>query len=175
MAVAKKGTEDIRLCIDRRKLNASIEDVYVLNGLAIIIGEAIEEMGYHTKGIKYFAKLDLCQGYNALRVSNDSKKYLAITSQGRHRHVFLRCPFGLKTAPAVFKNMMHVVLKDHFKECVCYFDDIIAFGGSIGALKDRLDRIFDAIIGAKLKLKPFKSKFGTESVEILKKKILRRF
>jgi len=46
------------------------------------------------------------------------------------KYEFLRLPFSLKNAPAIFQRMIDVVLREHTgKVCYVYIDDIIVFSG----------------------------------------------
>ena len=75
---------------------------------------------------------------------------------------------GLVNAPATFQRLMQKVMGDlHLKECLLYLDDIIVFSSSFQEHLQRLDRVFERLYDAGLKLKPSKCQFLQEKVKYL--------
>ena len=64
-------------------------------------------------------------------------------------------PFGLSNAPAVFQELMSVVLNDCHAFAIAYLDDILIFSTSFEEHLIHLNTIFDRLRyhGLKLKLK----------------------
>ena len=82
-----------------------------------------EELLPHSPGGKVFSKLDLSQAYLQLQLDEESATYVTInTNQGFYR--FKRLPFGLASAPAMFRKLMDTVLQG-LQGVICYIDDIL--------------------------------------------------
>ena len=69
-----------------------------------------------------FSKIDLANAYNQICLSPDSQKKLALST---HKGVLLqkRLPFGIKSAPGYFQEIMEQLTQNLRGVCV-YFDDI---------------------------------------------------
>ncbi len=78
-----------------------------------------------------------------------------MTRQGLFR--FTMIPFELCNAPATFKRLMELVLKDlNWKVCLIYLDGIIVYGAGFFPALDRLKMVWKRIREVNLKLKPTK-------------------
>ena len=77
-------------------------------------------------GGQAFSKLDLSQAYLQVQLDEQSKDYLTLnTHQGLYRYV--RFPFGVTSAPALFQKMMDTVLQG-IPRVIYYIDDILITG-----------------------------------------------
>ncbi len=107
--------------MDYRKLNDIIrKDVYRLPNF----DDTLDIM----RGSTYFSTLDLYSGYWQVEMDQqDIDKTAFFICQGLfHFTVIL---FRLCNAPATFKRLMELVLKDlNWKVCLIYLDDIILSG-----------------------------------------------
>ena len=73
-----------------------------------------------------FSKIDLATAYKQMRVAKGSHTYLTInTPLGLYR--YLRLPFGIASAPAIWQKAMTTVLQG-CKGIVHYLDDILITG-----------------------------------------------
>ena len=78
-------------------------------------------------GYTYYSSLDLKSTYNQINVVSEDRHKTEFTSPlGLYQ--FVRMPFGLVNATAMFKRIMSRVFRDEmFKSVVCYLDDILIF------------------------------------------------
>lgn len=85
----------------------------------------IEEQLRRLSGFKYFTSLDLFSGYYQVPVAPESIPLTAFVTQDGH-YEFLRVPFGLTNAPAVFQRMLNSALGQlRFNKVLVYLDDIL--------------------------------------------------
>jgi hypothetical protein len=118
--VTKKGNGK-RLVVDYRALNKiTIKDNYPL--------PLIEDLVNRLAGYKYYIILDLFSGYYQIPMSEESIPYTSfVTQDGQYE--FLRMPFGLCNAPAVFQRMINTALGQlRFTKVCVYMDDILIPG-----------------------------------------------
>nr|WP_204107672.1 reverse transcriptase family protein [Streptococcus dysgalactiae] len=97
--MVKKSNGSVSLCADfSTGLNATLDThQYPL--------PVPEDLFAKPNDGKYFAKLNLIEANLQIEVDEDSKELLTINS---HRGLFQynRLPFGVKTAPAIFQQIM---------------------------------------------------------------------
>ena len=116
--VVVKGIDDtIRLYADFSiGLNAALEDHQYPRQIR-------EDIFTILNGSTCFAELDLTEAYLQVDVSAASRKLLTINT---HRGLFqyTRLPIGVKTAPAIFQQIMDIMLT-WIEGASAYLDDII--------------------------------------------------
>jgi Reverse transcriptase (RNA-dependent DNA polymerase) len=100
----KKKDGKLRLVQDYRKLNEMmIKNRYPLP----LTHELIDRV----KGSKYFTKLDICWGYNNVRIKDgDECKVAFKTNHGMFEPLVMF--FGLNNSPATFQTMMNDIFRD---------------------------------------------------------------
>src|SRR5436190_1835369 len=77
-------------------------------------------------------------------------------------------PFGLVNAPATFQRMMNIALGELVNDiCLVYLDDIIIFGNTIEEHLSNIQKVFDKLRRANLKIQIDKSEFFKTEVEYL--------
>ena len=149
-----------RFAVDYRKLNEVVKkDSFPLPK----IDECLDALGGNT----YFSCMDLNQGFMQLPIAEEDRDKTAIaTTMGLFQ--FLRLPYGLVTAPSEFSRLMGEVLRGmQWRECLVYMDDIIVPCSVVQQGLIRLERIFQRLRAANLKLKPKKCSFFQKSVKVL--------
>lgn len=113
----KNGTH--RLCVDYRLLNKITEkDRFPL--------PHIEDCLNQLQGKSIFSLIDLKNGFYHIPVAKNSIKYTAfITQDGQFE--FLKTPFGLSNAPAVFQRFVTDVFRSLIDsgDVIIYIDDIL--------------------------------------------------
>lgn len=152
--VIVKKTGDLRFCIDFRKLNeVTVKSSYPLPN----IEECLEP----------FSQLDLASGFWQLPISEQARDLTSFrVEDGQYRSK--RMPFGLCNAPASFQRLMNALfaaLKGIHLQV--FIDDLCLATTSWGDHLILLEKVFEILINAKLKLKANKCMFGCEEVKFL--------
>lgn len=118
------GEKQYRMVIDFKRLNSvTIPDTYPIPDIT----STLASLGK----AKYFTTIDLTSGFHQIAMKpKDIPKTAFSTANGKFE--FLRLPFGLKNAPAIFQRMIDDVLREYIgKICYVYIDDIIVIGRDI--------------------------------------------
>ena len=90
--------------------------------LSPLISQLVDKL----KGCKLFTKMDLCWGYNNVRVKEgDEWKVVFVTHKGAFKPLVMY--FGLCNSPATFQKMMNEIFHDMSDVCVVYIDDLMIF------------------------------------------------
>lgn len=140
------GRPKLRVCIDFRKLN-EVTDVEAY-GLPNLI-EILKSLG----SSNYFTTLDLASGYYQIKIDAQDVHKTTFSSKSGH-YEFLRMPFGLSSAPAMFTHAMRAVLTGLEELCTAYLDDIVVHGSSLLDHQQKLERVFLRLRLHNLKLQP---------------------
>ncbi|XP_041929087.1 uncharacterized protein LOC121693610 [Alosa sapidissima] len=147
--LVRKKDGSWRFCVEYRRLNqVTRKDSYPLPR----IDDALDSIA----GSCWFSSLDLRSGYWQIELAPEARPKTAFTI-GQGLWQFRVLHFGLCNGPANFERLMERVLAGIPRTCcVIYLDDIMChatdFTGAIG----HLEKVFDAIRGAGLKLHPKK-------------------
>ena len=155
----KKSDGTWRVCGDFRRLNnATVPDKYPLPSMT--------NFNDRMNGSVVFSKLDLRRAYHQVEVEpSDQDKTIITTTLGLFK--FLRVPFGLKNAGAVFQRNINLILQGMERFCFIYMDDIIVFSPDCASHIDHLNRIFKALSKHKILVNPGKCQFAATSLEFL--------
>ena len=160
VCLVKKPDGSYRFCIDYRRVNAvSRKDAFP----APEVQDAIDSL----RGSRWFATLDLLNGYWQLGMTDRAKERSAFCTR-RGLFQFRRLPFGLSGAPATFCRLMSTVLGDYLGVlCLCYLDDVIVFAKTQQELLQKLDKIFQRLSQYGLKIKPSKCVLFRTEIQFL--------
>ena len=147
----KDGT--LHFCIDFRCLNVRTKkDLYPLPW----IQEALESMA----GSAHFSSMDFKSGFWQIKMALGSQQYTAFTVGNLGFYEFMRMPFRLCNAPAMFQRLMQNTLGElNLTYCIIYLDDMIVFGHTEKEHLERLRVVFERFCKFNLKLKPSKCSF----------------
>ena len=160
IVLVTKRDGSIRFCVDYRKLNLITQkDVYPLPRIDTCLDTL--------SGAVWFSTFDLRSGFHQVKVHpRDVNKTTFVCHRGTFR--FPRMPFGLCNAPATFQRLMDTVLMGlNFDICLAYLDDIIVFSHDLSSHMERLEKLFQRLREANLKLKPSKCHLLQKSVAFL--------
>lgn len=158
--VLLKPDNSVRLCINYTPLNKITKRlVYPLPDVKQILN--------NLKGTKYFAKLDLSQGYYQIRMAEESKNKTAFICEfGVYE--FNRVPFGLRNAPNHFQKQINKVLSKFIgSSCYCFIDDIIIFARTQDQFIEALNNILYTLHQHDIRIKLAKCSFGVEEIKFL--------
>ncbi|SJL11766.1 uncharacterized protein ARMOST_15175 [Armillaria ostoyae] len=129
-----------------------------------LISELIDKL----QGAKYFTKLDVCWGYNNVRIKEgDEHKAAFRTNQGLFEPTVMF--FGLTNSPATFQWMMNDIFKDLISErkVTIYLDDILIFTKDLDEHRRIVRRVLQKLRENKLFLKAKKCEFEVLQTEYL--------
>nr|KAG5696066.1 hypothetical protein BaRGS_017178 [Batillaria attramentaria] len=150
--IFSKSEEDVGL--SSRLNNRTIKDAYAL--------PRMEEILDCLSGSHYFSVLDMKSGYYQVEIEEEHKERTAFTVGPLGFYEYNRLPFGLTNSPATYQRLMEDILGDfHMKICLIYLDDIIIFARTYEEHKERLQKVFQRLREAGLKLAPKKCHFLT--------------
>lgn len=156
--VKKKGTTDLRFCVDYRKLNKITKvDPYPIPNMDCVLE--------NLSGNKWFSKLDVKSMYWQVKMDEESKKKTSfVVHCGQYE--FNVMPFGLISAPMTAMRVMSEVTRD-MKNIFVFYDDILVFTPTIEEHFSTLDKLFAKLYDANIKLNANKCDILIEKVEYL--------
>ena len=159
VTLVEKRDKSIRFCIDYRRLNAITRK----NSYPIpLVQDVFDAMA----GAKIFSTMDLRSGYHQLTMAPDSIEKTAF-SVPSGLYEFLRMPFGLTAAPAVFQKTMDKVLAGLGTYAKVFIDDIVVWSNTPEEHARHLEDVFQRLRNAGLQLKTSKCHFGLDEVQLL--------
>ena len=116
-------------------------------------------------GGRKFTKLDLSAAYTQMLLDEDSTKLVTVnTHKGLYQ--FMRLPFGVASAPALFQRAMDGILQG-IPHVVCYLDDILITGATAAEHAANLEEVLKRLKDHGLRLRRKKCTFYQDSVKYL--------
>ena len=91
-------------------------------------------------GGQRFTKLDLTSAYQQMELDSKSSKLVTINTH-KGLYEFLRLPFGVSSAPALFQRTMDSILQG-LPFVICYLDDILVSGRTTEEHLANLEEVF---------------------------------
>jgi hypothetical protein len=160
--LVRKADSSYRMVVDLRALNRLVRPVYFPLPRNEDVTDALGE-----SKATIFSTLDLAQAFLQTELDPRTKHKTAFIT---HHGVFEynRLPYGLSNSPATFNAVMTQVLRDFlYVHVIIYCDDILLFSNNITSHKEQLQKVFDKLREANLKLRPEKCHIAAESVIFL--------
>ncbi|XP_031335233.1 uncharacterized protein K02A2.6-like [Photinus pyralis] len=159
IVVVHKSNGKIRICADYSTgLNTALQP----NSHPLPLPEDIFAS---LTGNKYFSVIDLSEAYFQLAVDEESQELLTINTH-RGLYKFKRLPFGVKTAPGVFQNIIDAMIGD-LPFVQSYLDDLIIFSKNVTDHKYHLTKIMSRIQQYGFTLQTQKCQLFTSEVKFL--------
>ena len=127
----------------------------------------VDEFLEALRGMKYFALIDLAQGYYQIELSPAERaKTVFVTSDGKYQ--FKRLPMGLAESPAYFQQLVNKMTKDlKYDHCLGYLDDLPAIGRSFDEFLRSMKLLLAKICEIGLKARIEKCTFGCKEMKFL--------
>ena len=143
VAVSKKNSERVRICIDPTDLNRAIQrEHFPMNN--------IDDIVTRLNGSKYFSTLDANMGYFQIKLTEESSCLTTFnTPFGRYR--CLRMPMGAKCSAEKFQSAL-VTAFEGIEGVEIYQDDILVHGQSQKEHHKRLCQVLEKCREINLKL-----------------------
>lgn len=151
VVIVDKKDGSKRFCVDFRQLNkVTKKNSYplpLIDDILALLGKA-----------KLFTSLDLKSGYWQVAMEENDKEKTAFACH-KGLFEFNVMPFGLSNAPAVFQELMSVVLQGCEDFSTAYLDDIMIFSPTLEEHLEHICIIFAKLREHNLKLKLKKCSF----------------
>lgn len=129
LVMVGKKDGSIRVCVDCTPANEVTESFdWPLPRL--------QDLRHQLQGQRWFSRIDLKNAFFRISIPVEFRHLTAFRA-GQQAYRFLRMPFGLKTAPAVFQRFMDWGLAHLRGICYWYIDDILIYAESRQELADR--------------------------------------
>jgi len=161
MFFIKKKDGSLRLVQDYRALNSMmVKNKYPL----LLISELMSQL----RGARYFTKLDVCWGFNNVRIKpRDEWKAAFQTNRGLFEPLVMF--FGMTNSLAIFQTMMNDIFWNLIAEgiMVVYLDDILIFTKTKEEHEQAVRRVLQVLKENKLFLCPEKCEFCKQWIKYL--------
>ncbi len=159
----RKKDGSVRICVDFRQLNAVTPlRRYWLPSLT----EILDQVGPNA----CLSTLDLTAGFHQLAMEECSSELTTFVCPfGKFR--YLRMPFGLKNAPAIFQAVIENVLKPVSDCCRNYVDDVVIYSRTWSDHLYHLRKVIECLGASGLTIKLRKCCFGRTHLLYLGHKI----
>jgi len=129
----------------------------------------ISELVFQLRRAWYFTKLDVCWGFNNVRIKpGDEWKAAFHTNQSLFEPLVMF--FGMTNSPATFQTMMNDVFRTVIAEgiVVVCLDDILIFTKTEEEHEQAVQRVLEILAEHKLFFRPEKCEFYWKQIEYLR-------
>ncbi|KIH44694.1 reverse transcriptase, partial [Ancylostoma duodenale] len=153
----RKSNGELRMCADfSTGLNRALESFdYPL--------PVPEDIFATLNGGAMFSQIDLSDAYLQIELSEESKKMVVIN---RGLYQYNRLPFGIKTAPGIFQQVMNKMVAG-LRGVATYFDDILVCGRTEQEHMENLLALFERIAEYGFKVRIEKCSFAKPEIRYL--------
>ena len=137
IVAVKKSNGNIRICGD---FSTGLNDALESHQYPLPLPETIFAT---LNGGNFFSKIDFTDAYLQILVHEDSKPLLTINTH-RGLYQYNRLPFGVKSAPGIFQQIIDTMLAG-LNGVVGYIDDVIIMGRNEEEHDDNLFKVLNRI------------------------------
>ena len=155
MMIVGKPDGDVRICLDPSELNKAIQRQH-------FTVPTVDQLFAKICKARFFCSLDAASGFYQIPLTTASS-YLCTMATPRGRYRFLRLPFGLKSAPEVYLQVMSDLFGD-LPGVFTYFDDFLVTVETMEELEANLRRVFERCRVHNLKLQLKKCRFFLQEI-----------
>jgi transposase InsO family protein len=153
-----KPNGQVRLCVDYKKLNESVErELHMLPSVDQVLGQMGEA--------KVFSKLDANSGFHQIKLAPESQLLTTFISP-YGRYCYQRLPFGINSAPEHYQKQVQKIIGD-LQGVACLMDDIVVYGRTLEEHNERLDKCLQKLSAAGITLNRSKCSFHQEEIVFL--------
>ncbi|CAJ0602666.1 unnamed protein product [Cylicocyclus nassatus] len=155
----RKANGKLRVCADfSTGLNKALESYDYQLPLP-------EDIFASLNGGTVFSQLDLSDAYLQIELSEEAKKLVVInTHKGLYQ--YNRLPFGIKTAPGIFQQIMNKMVSG-LRGVATYLDDILVCGRTEEEHMENLLAVFARIADYGFRIRLEKCSFGKPEIQYL--------
>jgi len=157
---ALKANEDLRFCVNYRKLNV----IFKRNRYSLsLIDEIIDKI----VNCKHLTRLNIISAFNKLQMHLDSKNYITfITALEAYKYKMLS--FELTNESISFQQYINDILWDFLNDfCQVYLDDILIYSKMRKKHKDHVKLVLSRLRKAELQMNIRKCEFNVEETVFL--------
>ena len=155
VAVPKKNSQKIRVCVGMREPNkAIVRERHLM--------PTVEELIHDLNGTNVFSKLDLRSGYHQLELQ-ESSRYITCFSTHLGIFRYKRLNFGISSASEIFQETIRNVVQD-ISNVKNILDDILVYGKNQEEHDIALERTFQRLEDKGLTLNKQKCKLNKSKI-----------
>jgi hypothetical protein len=160
MLLVRNKDNSWRMCVDYRMLNAlTVKSKFPIS----VIDELLDELS----SARWYSCLDLCAGFNHIRLTPGEEYKTAFETHWGHFEYTIMS-FGLTGAPNTFQGAMNSTLKPCLHICVIvFFDDILVYSPTLEQHLINLRLVFELLSKDQWLVKLSKCRFAQESIAYL--------
>ena len=159
--VPKGHGRGLRLCIDYRGINKiTVPNRYPLPNM--------DELKEQVRGVKWFNKIDLKNGYHLIRIKEGDEWKTAFRCRyGLFEYTVMS--FGLVNAPATFQGMINNIFRDMLDQGMSAFmDDLIMWSDTRSGLDKITLEVLRRLKDNRLCIAPDKCEWAQHQIEFLR-------
>lgn len=159
LVTVKKANGTMRMCVD---FSTGLNDALMLHQHPL---PHPDNLFATLNGGRFFSKLDLADAYLQVELDEQSKQ-LAVINTHRGLYKYNRLPFGIKSAPGIFQQIMDTMLAG-IPQTIAYLDDIIIVSKTEAEHMHALKKVFQRIQSYGFKVQMSKCQFFMTNIKYL--------
>ena len=158
---APKSDNEIRLCIDFKKLN----DIIKKKSSTFSLMTDLQRQIVRTK---WFIQLNLRNAFHLIKIKKDDE-WKTVFKIEFELFEYMIMSFELKNAPATFQVIISEILQKYLKNFViAYLNDLTIYSNTLKEHKSHVRKVLKVLQKTRLKLKLKKYKFHVQRIKFLR-------